>query len=138
MTNFHNLSLEPFNSCYMQYFLLFFFWAGFNPCWNESLRFTIHTPELALVRFVVEDYDTASRNDFIGQYTLPFTCIQPGRPILRTISWDFNKRKIFSVSFINHANTDLNVSTQKSSFINKFKIKLRTNWNYIYTGSRWP
>lgn len=52
--------------------------AGFNPVWNESFSFVIHTPELALVRFVVEDYDKASRNDFIGQFTLPFTCIQAG------------------------------------------------------------
>lgn len=46
--------------------------------WNETLNFVIHTPELALVRFVVEDYDKASRNDFIGQFTLPFICIQAG------------------------------------------------------------
>ncbi|KAI3356541.1 hypothetical protein L3Q82_017746 [Scortum barcoo] len=51
---------------------------GFNPVWNETLNFVIHTPELALVRFEVEDYDKASRNDFIGQFTLPFTCIQAG------------------------------------------------------------
>uniref|UniRef100_A0A673HHM1 Phosphoinositide phospholipase C n=1 Tax=Sinocyclocheilus rhinocerous TaxID=307959 RepID=A0A673HHM1_9TELE len=55
---------------------------GFNPHWNETLQFTIHTPELALVRFVVEDYDKASRNDFIGQYTIPFTNIQPGRAVI--------------------------------------------------------
>lgn len=48
--------------------------------WNETLNFVIHTPELALVRFVVEDYDKASRNDFVGQFTLPFTCIQAGEP----------------------------------------------------------
>lgn len=52
--------------------------TGFNPSWNETLNFTVHAPELALVRFVVEDYDKASKNDFIGQFTLPFTCIQTG------------------------------------------------------------
>lgn len=52
--------------------------AGFNPVWNETLNFVIHAPELALVRFVVEDYDKTSRNDFIGQFTLPFRCIQAG------------------------------------------------------------
>uniref|UniRef100_A0A8C9T815 Phosphoinositide phospholipase C n=1 Tax=Scleropages formosus TaxID=113540 RepID=A0A8C9T815_SCLFO len=51
---------------------------GFNPMWNESFEFTVFVPELALVRFMVEDYDTASHNDFIGQYTLPFTSIQNG------------------------------------------------------------
>uniref|UniRef100_A0A8C9ZMF7 Phosphoinositide phospholipase C n=1 Tax=Sander lucioperca TaxID=283035 RepID=A0A8C9ZMF7_SANLU len=51
---------------------------GFNPVWNKTLHFVIHTPELALVRFEVEDHDRASRNDFIGQFTLPFTCIQAG------------------------------------------------------------
>lgn len=61
---------------------------GFNPCWNETLQFTIHTPELALVRFVVEDYDKASRNDFIGQYTLPFTSIQPGYRHVHLLSKD--------------------------------------------------
>ncbi|XP_016094330.1 1-phosphatidylinositol 4,5-bisphosphate phosphodiesterase delta-4-like [Sinocyclocheilus grahami] len=61
---------------------------GFNPHWNESLQFTIHTPELALVRFVVEDYDKASRNDFIGQYTIPFTNIQPGYRHVHLLSKD--------------------------------------------------
>uniref|UniRef100_A0A672MXZ6 Phosphoinositide phospholipase C n=1 Tax=Sinocyclocheilus grahami TaxID=75366 RepID=A0A672MXZ6_SINGR len=61
---------------------------GFNPHWNETLQFKIHTPELALVRFVVEDYDKASRNDFIGQYTLPFTCIQPGYRHVHLLSKD--------------------------------------------------
>ncbi|KAJ0070554.1 hypothetical protein NL108_015871, partial [Boleophthalmus pectinirostris] len=50
---------------------------GFNPVWNETLNLVVHCPELALVRFVVEDYDKASRNDFIGQFTLPFTSLQP-------------------------------------------------------------
>lgn len=53
--------------------------SGFNPVWYDTLRFTIHAPELALVRFVVEDYDKAARNDFVGQYTLPFSCIQQGK-----------------------------------------------------------
>ncbi|MCJ8745781.1 hypothetical protein PDJAM_G00134480 [Pangasius djambal] len=51
---------------------------GFNPMWNKNMHFTINVPDLALVRFVVEDYDAASHNDFIGQYTLPFTSVQNG------------------------------------------------------------
>ncbi|XP_059811761.1 1-phosphatidylinositol 4,5-bisphosphate phosphodiesterase delta-3-like [Hypanus sabinus] len=51
---------------------------GFNPVWNEALRFTINVPELALIRFLVEDYDSSSSNDFIGQFTLPFTSMKEG------------------------------------------------------------
>ncbi|KAF4095890.1 1-phosphatidylinositol 4,5-bisphosphate phosphodiesterase delta-1a isoform X2 [Onychostoma macrolepis] len=51
---------------------------GFNPMWNTKFQFTIYVPELALVRFVVEDYDAASHNDLVGLYTLPFTSMQNG------------------------------------------------------------
>uniref|UniRef100_A0A8C9QMC3 Phosphoinositide phospholipase C n=1 Tax=Scleropages formosus TaxID=113540 RepID=A0A8C9QMC3_SCLFO len=51
---------------------------GFNPMWNENFQFDVCVPELALVRFVVEDYDSTSQNDLIGQYTLPFTSLQNG------------------------------------------------------------
>ncbi|XP_034769416.2 1-phosphatidylinositol 4,5-bisphosphate phosphodiesterase delta-1-like isoform X2 [Acipenser ruthenus] len=51
---------------------------GFNPSWNKNFQFDICVPELALVRFVVEDHDTASRNDFVAQYTLPFMSLQNG------------------------------------------------------------
>ncbi|XP_060732797.1 1-phosphatidylinositol 4,5-bisphosphate phosphodiesterase delta-4 [Tachysurus vachellii] len=61
---------------------------GFNPYWNETLQFVVHTPELAIVRFVVEDYDMASKNDFIGQYALPFSCIQPGYRHIHLLSKD--------------------------------------------------
>ncbi|XP_029968482.1 1-phosphatidylinositol 4,5-bisphosphate phosphodiesterase delta-4 [Salarias fasciatus] len=61
---------------------------GFNPVWNKTLNFVIHTPELALVRFVVEDYDKASRNDFIGQFTLPFKCMQTGFRHIHLLSKD--------------------------------------------------
>lgn len=49
--------------------------------WNKNMQFTIQVPDLALVRFLVEDYDAASHNDFIGQYTLPFTSMQMGEQI---------------------------------------------------------
>uniref|UniRef100_A0AAR2IUG5 Phosphoinositide phospholipase C n=1 Tax=Pygocentrus nattereri TaxID=42514 RepID=A0AAR2IUG5_PYGNA len=51
---------------------------GFNPMWNENFQFDLYVPELALVRFVVEDYDAVSNNDFIGQCTVPFTSLQNG------------------------------------------------------------
>ncbi|WP_411024401.1 PLC family C2 domain-containing protein, partial [Salmonella sp. s58760] len=51
---------------------------GFNPMWNENFQFDLYVPELALVRFVVEDYDVVSSNDFIGQCTVPFNSMQMG------------------------------------------------------------
>lgn len=47
--------------------------------WNQSFQFDVHVPELVLVRFVVEDYDSTSQNDLIGQYCLPLTSIQNGK-----------------------------------------------------------
>ncbi|XP_060683770.1 1-phosphatidylinositol 4,5-bisphosphate phosphodiesterase delta-4-like [Hemiscyllium ocellatum] len=61
---------------------------GFNPVWYETLSFIVHVPDLALVRFVVEDYDLASKNDFVGQYTLPFTTIKEGYRHIHLLSKD--------------------------------------------------
>lgn len=52
---------------------------GFNPCWGQTLQFQLRAPELVLVRFVVEDYDTTSPNDFVGQFTLPLHSLKQGR-----------------------------------------------------------
>lgn len=50
---------------------------GDNPIFDESFEFQINLPELAMVRFVVLDDDYIG-DEFIGQYTIPFECIQPG------------------------------------------------------------
>uniref|UniRef100_A0A8C3YDT1 Phosphoinositide phospholipase C n=1 Tax=Catagonus wagneri TaxID=51154 RepID=A0A8C3YDT1_9CETA len=50
---------------------------GFNPMWEETLVFTVHMPEIALVRFLVWDHDPIGR-DFIGQKTLAFSSMMPG------------------------------------------------------------
>ncbi|XP_047412142.1 1-phosphatidylinositol 4,5-bisphosphate phosphodiesterase eta-2 isoform X2 [Sciurus carolinensis] len=50
---------------------------GFNPMWEETLVFTVHMPEIALVRFLVWDHDPIGR-DFIGQRTLAFSSMLPG------------------------------------------------------------
>lgn len=55
---------------------------GFNPKWDEEFTFDIEIPALALVRFVVEDFDMSTKNDFIGQYTLPFTSLKQGKALL--------------------------------------------------------
>ncbi|CAH2302728.1 1-phosphatidylinositol 4,5-bisphosphate phosphodiesterase delta-3 [Pelobates cultripes] len=61
---------------------------GFNPLWNEELRLEVLVPELALVRFVVEDYDKTSSNDFVGQFTLPFPSLRQGYRHVHLLSKD--------------------------------------------------
>uniref|UniRef100_A0A8C6KIR2 Phosphoinositide phospholipase C n=1 Tax=Nothobranchius furzeri TaxID=105023 RepID=A0A8C6KIR2_NOTFU len=51
---------------------------GFNPRWDCTLSFQLQVPELALVRFVVEDHDHTAKNDFVGQFTVPFTSLRTG------------------------------------------------------------
>ncbi|KAH7731721.1 hypothetical protein AAVH_00619 [Aphelenchoides avenae] len=50
---------------------------SFNPSFDESFQFEIRVPELALIRFLVLDDDFIG-DDFIGQYTIPFECLQSG------------------------------------------------------------
>ncbi len=52
--------------------------TGFNPRWDCTLSFQLQVPELALVRFVVEDHDHTAKNDFVGQFTVPFTSLRTG------------------------------------------------------------
>ncbi|KAK5923140.1 hypothetical protein CgunFtcFv8_000137 [Champsocephalus gunnari] len=50
---------------------------GFNPMWEETIVFTVHMPELTLVRFLVWDHDPIGQ-DFIGQRTIAFNSMIPG------------------------------------------------------------
>lgn len=52
--------------------------VGFNPMWEETLVFTVHMPELALVRFLVWDHDPIGQ-DFIGQRTIAFNSMMTGK-----------------------------------------------------------
>ncbi|XP_028930487.1 1-phosphatidylinositol 4,5-bisphosphate phosphodiesterase delta-3 [Ornithorhynchus anatinus] len=61
---------------------------GFNPRWGQRLQFRLRAPELALVRFVVEDYDVASSNDFVGQFTLPLGSLKRGYRHIHLLSKD--------------------------------------------------
>ncbi|XP_049419777.1 1-phosphatidylinositol 4,5-bisphosphate phosphodiesterase delta-3-A [Epinephelus fuscoguttatus] len=61
---------------------------GFNPRWDCTFNFTVHVPDLALVRFMVEDHDYTSSNDFLGQYTLPFTSLRTGYRHVRLLKLD--------------------------------------------------
>ncbi|XP_058477186.1 1-phosphatidylinositol 4,5-bisphosphate phosphodiesterase delta-3-A-like [Solea solea] len=61
---------------------------GFNPRWDCTFNFTVHVPDLALVRFLVEDHDYTSSNDFLGQFTLPFTSVRTGYRHVRLLKLD--------------------------------------------------
>uniref|UniRef100_A0A8C4QEF7 Phosphoinositide phospholipase C n=1 Tax=Eptatretus burgeri TaxID=7764 RepID=A0A8C4QEF7_EPTBU len=63
---------------------------GFNPFWNEILEFNVTVPSLAMVRFLVEDYDKHFNNDFIGQYSLPLTALKQGYRHVPLLSKDGN------------------------------------------------
>uniref|UniRef100_A0A4W4G6D1 Phosphoinositide phospholipase C n=1 Tax=Electrophorus electricus TaxID=8005 RepID=A0A4W4G6D1_ELEEL len=61
---------------------------GFNPRWDCTFKFLLHVPELVLVRFVVEDHDYATRNEFLGQFTLPFSSMRAGYRHVRLLGAD--------------------------------------------------
>lgn len=61
---------------------------GFNPRWDCTFHFTVHAPDLALVRFMVEDHDYTSSNDFLGQFTLPFSALRTGYRHVRLLKLD--------------------------------------------------
>ncbi|NXP34988.1 PLCZ1 phosphodiesterase, partial [Leiothrix lutea] len=48
------------------------------PKWNETFSFTIQVPELAMIRFCVEDEVSLANNEFLGQYTLPVMSLNTG------------------------------------------------------------
>lgn len=53
---------------------------GLNPVWkdNNFVVFDLLCPELALIRFVVQDEDTFGEPNFLGQATYPVPCIKSG------------------------------------------------------------
>ncbi|CAG8546710.1 16603_t:CDS:10 [Dentiscutata erythropus] len=53
---------------------------GFNPTWNETLKFTLNYEELGLIflRFAVWDEDVVKNDDFIASYCIPVTSLQFG------------------------------------------------------------
>ncbi|XP_074757421.1 1-phosphatidylinositol 4,5-bisphosphate phosphodiesterase zeta-1 [Athene noctua] len=49
-----------------------------SPRWDELFSFTVQVPELALIRFCVEDEISLVANEFLGQYTLPLLSLSKG------------------------------------------------------------
>ncbi|NXR70329.1 PLCZ1 phosphodiesterase, partial [Rhadina sibilatrix] len=58
------------------------------PKWNETFSFTIQVPELAMIRFCVEDEVSLVNNEFLGQYTLPVLSLNTGYRRIPLISKD--------------------------------------------------
>ncbi|XP_054844573.1 1-phosphatidylinositol 4,5-bisphosphate phosphodiesterase zeta-1 [Eublepharis macularius] len=68
------------------------------PRWNETLTFQVQVPELALVRFVVEDQLSLASNDFLGQYTLPLLSMNKGYrhiPLLSKLGVSLSPASLF-------------------------------------------
>ncbi|KAJ8381737.1 hypothetical protein SKAU_G00025150 [Synaphobranchus kaupii] len=62
------------------------------------MNFTVGVPELALVRFTVRDHSLRPANDFMGQYTLPFTSMKKGYrwvPLLSREGHDLDPASLF-------------------------------------------
>uniref|UniRef100_A0A8C3DWW7 Phosphoinositide phospholipase C n=1 Tax=Corvus moneduloides TaxID=1196302 RepID=A0A8C3DWW7_CORMO len=49
-----------------------------SPKWNETFSFNIQVPELAMIRFCVEDEVSLVNNEFLGQFTLPVMSLNTG------------------------------------------------------------
>lgn len=53
------------------------FLSGHSPVFDESFEFTVTVPELAMLRIAVLD-DEFIGDDFIGQCTVPLSCLRRG------------------------------------------------------------
>nr|UPI11531.1 phospholipase C gamma 1 [Mythimna separata] len=51
---------------------------GLNPVWNDICEFEVASPDLALIRFLVQDEDMFGDRNFIGQAVFPLTCLRTG------------------------------------------------------------
>uniref|UniRef100_A0A8D2M9C7 Phosphoinositide phospholipase C n=1 Tax=Zonotrichia albicollis TaxID=44394 RepID=A0A8D2M9C7_ZONAL len=61
------------------------------PRWNETFSFNIQVPELAMIRFCVEDEVSLVNKDFLGQYTLPVMSLNTGYRNIPLLSKDGTK-----------------------------------------------
>jgi len=77
---------------------------GFNPYWNETMKFTVTCPQLALVMFRVLDDIPASRDETIAQYCLPVRCLQTGYRMIELR--DMNGERLGPSSLFLHITVD--------------------------------
>ena len=57
---------------------------GLNPVWNETCEFDVINPDVALLRFVVQDEDMFGDPNFLGQANFPVRHMRQGQ-------WDTKK-----------------------------------------------
>lgn len=60
---------------------------GHNPIFDESFEFNVSLPELTLIRFLVLDDDFIN-DDFIGQLTVPVSCLTSGYRHVKLLDMD--------------------------------------------------
>ena len=51
---------------------------GLNPVWNETCEFDIQNPDMALIRFQVQDEDMFGDPNFLGQAVYPVSSVRKG------------------------------------------------------------
>ena len=52
-----------------------------NPSWNETFRFDLASPELAVVTLEFWDDDTVSGDDYLGHVSLPVSEVVKGKEL---------------------------------------------------------
>ncbi|XP_072335061.1 inactive phospholipase C-like protein 1 isoform X2 [Scyliorhinus torazame] len=77
---------------------------GKNPIFDESFEFEINLPELVTVRFVALDDDYIG-DEFIGQYTIPYECLQSGYRYIPLYSFTGEEIELAAL-FVHIATTD--------------------------------
>ncbi|XP_013409003.1 inactive phospholipase C-like protein 2 [Lingula anatina] len=108
---------------------------GYNPLFDESFEFQVNLPELALVRFVVLDDDFIG-DEFIGQYTIPFECMQTGYRHIRLLS---NTSEVIPncTLFVHIAITDKcggGKSSKRGTSVKKNRSRMRDHCSLKTTG----
>ena len=58
---------------------------GFNPVWNETFKFHIKVPSLALLEFRVKDHSKSGTDQDIGAFCCPLSSVKQGK-ILKPVN----------------------------------------------------
>lgn len=52
---------------------------GLNPVFNEKCEFDVHNPDMAFIRFVIQDEDMFGDPNFVAQATYPLCAVREGK-----------------------------------------------------------